>query len=306
LSVCVPSRVTLADLDRTITSFPAQVRQNPDWSTWTLATSVIGHFLGKEWVKTNIPHQDGASSKGFFQMDFSSIERREFKTARILDLAETLFNLQHVSGFDDRTAYMRTADPETALAELDLGRFLYIHGVDFRFVIPTGQRGQDYDCAITYADGRTACVDAKCRTESSEIRPEHIQHSLQAARKKNLPRDEPGIVFVKVPQTWLETSDVRRGLVKVASDFLRNDTERVVLVVFYCSVYFLLEEQRMMVLRHLLEEVENPKHRFARAKSWRLFKGFEVPHEWNGMPPKWHRLFSRGSDDPAYRSGPAA
>jgi hypothetical protein len=300
-----PKRITRANLQQTVATFSPEIRTSPDWTTWTLATSVIGHFLGKDWVKANVPHQDGADATGFFQMDFSSTERRDAKTARLLDFAETLFNLQHVSGFDDRVAHMRTSDAEAALAELDLGRFLYIHGIDFRFVVPTGQRGRDYDCAVTYADHRTACADAKCRTEASEIRPEYIRHSLQAARKKNLPNDEPGIVFVKVPQTWLESPDARHGLVKVASDFLRN-TKRVVLVVLYCLVYFTHQEQRMMVIRHLLEEVENPNHRFDPTKSWRLFKGFQVPPEWNGMPPHWHRIFSRGWDDPAYRGGRAA
>ena len=61
-----------------------------------------------------------------------------------------------------------------------------------------------------------------------------------------------------------------------------------------------------MVLRQLLEEVENPNHRFDRAKSWCSFEGFEVPGEWNGMLPNWHRLFSRSSDDPVYRNRRAA
>jgi hypothetical protein len=302
----VPNRITLANLAETIASFPPQVRQDADWTTWTLATSVIGHFLGKEWVKANIT-QDANNTypSGFFRMDFSSPEKREAKTARILGLAETLFNLQHVSGFDDRTNQMRTGDAEAACAEFDFGRFLYIHDVNFRFVIPTGERGRDYDCAVTYGDGRSACADAKCRIENSEIRPEAIHHALETARKKNLPKDQPGIVFVKVPQTWLEFERVRHGLVDVATDFLRQ-TERVVLVVLYCQVQFFVAEHQLTAVRDLVEEVENPEHRFDGTKSWRLFKDFRVPPKWNGMPPKWHRIFSRGSADPAYGSKESA
>jgi hypothetical protein len=72
-----------------------------------------------------------------------------------------------------------------------------------RFVIPTGEKGCDYDCAVTYDDGRKACADAKCRIEKSEIRPETIRYALETARSRNLRKDQPGIVFVKVPQTWL-------------------------------------------------------------------------------------------------------
>jgi len=298
-----PTRITLADLPLTVASFPLEVRQEPNWTTFNLSTSIIGHFLGKEWVKANIVQREAGSAipAGFFQMDFSSPQIAEAKTARILDFAETLFNLQHVPGFDQRIDQMRTGDVEAAYAEFDFGRFLYIHDITFCFVVPSGRRGSDYDCAVSYADGRTACADAKCRIESSEVRPEAIRHALETARKKNLPPDEPGIVFVKVPQRWLEFADVRHGLVDVATDFLRN-TKRVVLVALYCSVQSPAAGQQLMVLRHLQEEVESTNHRFDRTRSWRLFKGFQVPAGWNGMPPKWHRIFSKGSDDPAYPS----
>jgi hypothetical protein len=303
----MPTRITRADLEATIETFPQSVRADSNWTTFTLATSVIQHFLGKDWVKSNIIQDaDHSYPEGFFRLDFTSPERRETKTARMLDFAETLFNLQHVGGFDHRVEQMRTGDPESGLAEFDFGKFLYIHDIDFRYVVPTGQRGRDFDCAVTYGDGRVACADAKCRMESSEIRPDAVRHALETARKKNLPKDEPGIVFVKVPQTWLEFREVRQGLANVAAEFLRQ-TDRVVLVALYCTVHFLHEEKQLMVFRHLQEEVENPRHRFDMTKSWRLFdKGFEVPREWNGMPPKWHRIFSRGSDDPAYASGRAA
>jgi hypothetical protein len=129
-----PARITLTSLDRTVASFDQQIRQDSAWTAWTLATSVIGHFLGKEWVLQNIPHREGASSTGFFQMDFTSPECRHAKAARIYDLAEMLFNLQYIEGFDHRIEQMRTGDPEASLAELDLGRFLYIHDINFRFI----------------------------------------------------------------------------------------------------------------------------------------------------------------------------
>jgi hypothetical protein len=300
-----PARIAFTDFDRWKASFPAEVKQDADWTTWTLATSIIGHFLGKQWVLANIP-QDESNSRppGFFRMDFSSPENRQLKATRILDFAETLFNLQDVGGFERRINQMRTSDPESALAELDFGRFLYIHDVDFCFVTPMGQKGQDYDCAITYQDGRSACADAKCRIENSEIQPRAIRHALETARKRNLPKDEPGIVFVKVPQSWLEFEHVRHGLARTGRDFLRQ-TERIVLVVFYCSVHFLLKGQELVAIRHLVEEIENPKHRFDGGKDWRLFRSFKVPREWNGMPPKWQRIFSRGSNDPAYGTATA-
>ena len=89
-------------------------------------------------------------------LDFSSDFERERKTARMLDFAEMLFNLQHVDGFDDRINQMRTGQIEATFAEFDFARFLYLHDVAFKFVKPSGAKGEGYDCDIEYADGREA------------------------------------------------------------------------------------------------------------------------------------------------------
>src|SRR5262249_53264970 len=92
----------------------------------------------------------------------------------------------------------------------------------FKFVTPTGVKGKDYDVGIEYTDGREACADAKCRLEGTELRADTVKNSLNKARSNNLPPDKPGIIFVKVPQTWLEREDVRRGIYAVVEEFLRK------------------------------------------------------------------------------------
>ena len=99
-----------------------------------------------------------------------------------LDFAETLFNLQHVEGFDDRVDQMRAGQVEATFAEFDFARFLFLHDIAFRFVTPTGVKGEDYDFGIEYADGREACADAKCRLEGTEMRADTVKNSLNKAR----------------------------------------------------------------------------------------------------------------------------
>jgi len=286
-------RLRLAGLEETRRSFPEDFP--PNRVTFTLAITILKRLLGEDWLHANVLQDaDFSRPNGFFRIEFSSDERREFKTARVLDFAETLFNLQRVEGFDDRVAQMRTADPEATFAEFDFGKFLYVHGIDFRFVIPTGTRGQDYDYSLRYADGRTACADAKCRVEESQIRPESIRHALETARKRNLPKDEPGIVFVKVPQAWIEQTNVLGEVTAVVRDFLRQ-TQRMVLVVLYSPLFILRNDQKMMWMRHLFHEIENQVHRFDCGKSWLLFRDVIALPEWQGMPPFWQRIFSKGS-----------
>jgi hypothetical protein len=76
-------------------------------------------------------------------------------------------------------------------------------------------------------------------------------------------------------------------------EFLRT-TERIVSVVVYAVVMSELPGQQMILLRHRFNEFLNEKHRFDMSKSWALFKGFEVPDEWGGMPPNWQRVFFQG------------
>ena len=125
------------------------------------------------------------------------------------------------------------------------------------------------------------------------MRADTVQNSLSKARSNNLPPDKPGIIFIKVPQTWLEREDVRRGIYAVVEKFLRN-TERVVSVVVYTTVVMELTEQRMMLMRHRFHEFLNAAHRFNKTKNWALFKDYKVPEEWGGMHPKWVRVFSQG------------
>lgn len=217
----------------------------------------------------------------------------ERKTSRVLDFAETLFNLQHVGGFDARVDQMSAGQVEATFAEFDFARFLYLHDIAFKFVEPTGVKGKDYDFGIEYADGREACADAKCRLEDTEVRAETVRNSLNKARTNNLPADKPGIIFVKVPQPWLEQDEVRRGIYDVVEGFLRN-TERIVSVVVYATYMVELAEQKMMLMRHRFNEFPNLSHRFDATKNWTLFKDYKVPEEWGGAHPKWARVFSQG------------
>src|ERR1700733_13175279 len=271
-----PARISLADLEETMRAYPPEVRDDKSRMTFTLAVGVICRFFGKQWYDDNI-FQDAAHSKppGFLRIDFTPGFEGERKTSRILDFAELLFNLQHIEGFDDRVDQMRTGDIEATYAEFDFARFLYIHDIALKFVVPTGVKGKDFDFGIEYADGREGCADAKCRLEDTEIRGETVMNSLKKARSNNLPPDKPGIVFVKVPQTWLEIDDVRHAIYAVVEEFVRN-TKRVVSVVVYAVVVSELPGQEMMLMRHRFHEFINPSHRFDLTKNWALFKDYKV------------------------------
>jgi hypothetical protein len=290
-----PTRILLDDLEATRRSFSPEVRADPRRETFTLAVSVVRHFFGHQWYLDHIfQDAEGSRPDGFMRIDYTPGPVGESKTSRLLDFAENMFNLQHLDGFDDRVNQMRADSMiESTFAEFDFARFLHIHDIDFKFVEPCGVAGKDYDYRIKLADGREVCADAKCRLEGTEMRAETILNAIKKARSKNLPADEPGAVFVKVPAPWLEDPAMRKGVAETVRGFLRN-TQRIVSVVVYAVVVIELKDRQMMLMRHRFQEFDNPAHRFDRSKGWLLFRDYQVPEDWGGMPPKWHRIFSAG------------
>jgi hypothetical protein len=203
-----------------------------------------------------------------------------------MDLAEVIYNLQPVPGFDECITRLRDGDIEGTYAELDFGRMLYLNQVPFRFVVPQGTTGLDYDVEIEYPDGVIASADAKCKIEGTEFSENTIRNTLNKARKQ-LPDDRPGIVFVKVPPAWVSDSDRVTISLNTARDFLRG-TRRVVSVKFYSSPITLANN----VLRHdhAYKEISNPLTDFGDNRNWDIFRKPGLPPEFNGMPPHWQRI----------------
>ena len=144
---------------------------------------------------------------------------------RVIELAESLYNLQNIDGFDACISQLKGGGEkiQSTCAELDFGRFLYIRDVEFRFVVPQMAKGRDYDMELLYPDGLTVPADAKCKFESTEINPKSIVNSLEIGRKK-LPADRPGIIFVKVPQMWI--LDVGGGA-KILTEYGSNCSHHI-------------------------------------------------------------------------------
>ncbi len=231
-----------------------------------------------------------APRPGFLRMDFSSGDRRREATVfRVIELAESLYNLQNVEGFDACISQMKGGGEkiQSTCAELDFGRFLCIHDVEFRFVIPQMATGSDYDVELCYPDGLAVPADAKCKFENTKINPKSIINSLEIGRKK-LPADRPGIIFVKVPQRWIVDVENAAAMVDAGRKFLRN-TDRIVAVTFYVS--HLETRDDVVMHRYALRELTNETSRFHQERNWELFTNYYVPPSWNGMPPKWQRLF---------------
>lgn len=277
-------RMSFQQLQRGFDSLPPEVRQNGQTESLALASGVLRAFMNADWVERHVV-SDGRK-KGFLSIDESDPIRREMSFFRVMDLAEVIYNLQPVPGFDECITRMRDGDIEGTYAELDFGRMLYLNKVPFRFVVPQGATGSDYDVEVEYPNGVIAAADAKCKIESTDFSENTITNTLGKARKQ-LPDTSPGIVFVKVPPRWISDPESVARMLEVARSFLRG-TRRVVSVKYYSSPITIADN--MLRHDHAYKEISNPATDFGNDVDWSIFKKFILPPEMNGMPAHWQRI----------------
>ncbi|MFY9969197.1 MAG: hypothetical protein WAK41_07265, partial [Roseiarcus sp.] len=171
--------------------------------------------------------------------------------------------------------------------------------VPFRYVVPQGVKGKDYDAEILFPDGVVACADAKCALENTGLKAKAIFNKLEKARKQ-LPADQPGIIFVKMPPHWMAAPEFVSTTVEQAHALFAQ-TERIVSVKFYVAPTTI--EGGYVMQQHAYKELSNPKTRFG-SRDWTLFRRFDLPVEAGGMPPHWQRILMF-PDGPRYEHPPA-
>jgi hypothetical protein len=283
-SAIIRRRMSFQQLQRAFDSMPPAVRSNGQTESLALACGVLRAFMNADWVERHVI-SDGRK-KGFLSIDESDPHRQEMSFFRVMDLAEVIYNLQSVPGFDECITRMRDGDIEGTYAELDFGRMLYLNKIPFRFVVPQGTTGLDYDIEVEYPNGVFATADAKCKIESTDFSKNTIKNTLSKARKQ-LPDANPGIVFIKVPPRWIADPATVEAMLDVARSFLRG-TRRVVSIKYYSSP--ITFANNMLRYDHAYQEISNPATDFGNNADWGIFKKFLSPPEMNGMPPHWQRI----------------
>jgi hypothetical protein len=285
-------RITDLHLLNTLARFPADILQNDSKRAFWLSLAVAKHFFGNDWLEQHVSVEN--PEPGFLRVIAGDDDRTQISTFRIVDLAELLFNLQNVSGFDCCIDRMREGNIESTYAELEFGRMLYSAGAVFRFVEPQQKKGADYDIEIILDDGTTVCADAKCKVETTEFSFKTVLNTLEHARKQ-FPKGRPSAIFAKVPFRWVETSEIGIELNQVANRFLRG-TQRVVSIKYYISD--VAYRDGMLTHRHVFNEVSNPNNKFDPNRNWDMFAEPNPTSNWNGMPLRWKRLLFFPKDGP--------
>jgi hypothetical protein len=276
-------RITIRNLLNTFANIvSAPELRDDEWArSYYLSLAVIKHFLGAEWAEEHLKPDAGA--RGFLQPDLGATNL-QVQFFRAIDLAELLFNLQHIEGFDGCLTRLHGGDIEPTLAELDVARMLHVNDQMFWFVEPQGKTGNDYDMRVVLPGLRLANIETKCNIETPDVNIKTISNSLNKARKQ-LPPKQAGIIFVKIPPQWLNEPSFAQQTGRLALDFMRG-TDRVVSVKYYAAPMFF--ENGRIGQGHRFLEITSPKRR---SENWELLTNWNpAAGAWNALPPKWIRM----------------
>ncbi len=250
-----------------------------------VAQSIICSTLGEKWFEDHVATMTPPTN--FFRN--SSVDEASITVGglRVIQLAEMIWNLRNVPGMDVCMRLICSGKIADGVAELEVGKLLFIHDKRFRVVEPTGVLGSDYDLEIDF-DGIVACADTKCKLETTKLSDNTILNSLNQARKQ-LPKDRPGIVFVSAPQIWHDADEngFGRRLFDVAKEFLRQ-TKRVVSVKFHTRL--IVNADGLASASLGLLEVLNDNHKFDKDVAWNFYR------ERSTAPDSWVSILKECGD----------
>ena len=284
-------RVTPFLIRRHVASLPSEMNRGA--RTLAVSFGIISQFLNDEWTHRHFASSvfDNKARPGFFSLDVDTKETREFGAHRAYELAELMLNLQTVEGFNDRVQELLSAAStklESTFAELQVGGLLHQHWLPFRF-LPKKQnstRGEDYDFDVFRYQSLKICVEAKCKLERADASAASIFSSLRTGLKQ-VPKGQPAVLFVKVPQSWWDGGKLMAHELERVTYRFMGATTRVISVVYYTP--FVTIENGRLNHRHMWREYENSKSRF-RNDAPTLFQNFDSPPTRQGASASWIHL----------------
>lgn len=199
---------------------------------YVLSAEALIHLVGKAWVQDNVFGL--APIDGFLRSnsDITDITDDKFKHRdRVVSLAEMLFHFQGIDGIAKRITDIQSSSVEDTVGELEGAKILYRSRIPFRFVVPTGKRGEDFDVQVLGANGNGINCEMKTKPAETVLSSETVWNTLNNNRNQ-LPKGRPGVMFMKIPETWTFQPAVSRIMESTLTRFFRG-TDRVAAVILH-------------------------------------------------------------------------
>lgn len=252
---------------------------------YVCALFVLNHYFGMKWTERWIMSRRGEKG-GFLRNGWATRDHVEAHKLRVLILAELLVNLQDAPGFLSVLEPMVHKGVEVGIAELEAGAFLKKRGIKFNFNVPSGVRGRDYDLNIDL-NGLYVCGETKCKVEATAPTVKSFLNSVEDARHKNLHANQPGAVFIKIPQIWYENVDFKAQLQAELPRYLQTAGRLATVII---SVSPEIQDKKYAASLSLFKAVTNNQSRFYDPRIEILNDAMVVPNYWTSLVQLWGSL----------------
>ncbi len=256
---------------------------DPLVQTYGLALLILTFTFGLPWSKRHVTDEP---AKGFLARHLGQEDGTHIVMHRVRNLGEMVLNLLDVPGIEAPLEQLAGGAIESGLAELTASRIYKLAKLPHRFVRPTGKSGSDYDLEVVFGNGEAVCVDAKCKLEGQRFTKSGVINTLNKARKRNLPRDRPGAIILKIPLEWAATPELLQEIDDAVSEFL-NSTARIVTVHLFYETIDVRPDRINDGLR--IKEIVNPSFDLDAQSTWCVF-GDNV--DLGSRDKRWLRLIS--------------
>jgi hypothetical protein len=212
-------RLTPVDLksERIATAIRNSVRSakrrgaHPNVFYLTVAEIVIAECMRRK--------PSSAASEQFFDRPKTGAPVHWQYQSRILAVADTLFAIRDIEGFDIHCKRLRDQDVRASFYEGFAARMFLQLGFSVKVRPPTGRKGEDFDFLATKD---TTTINVEVTTLAGERYSSVTVENALEKKRKQLPADGPGVIFVVPPESWYEPGHMEM------QQTLRDDAERFV------------------------------------------------------------------------------
>jgi len=266
-----------------IADFPGKIYD--DFIIYGLAIATLRHYFGYGWTEQN--------ASAFFEQKVLSGNRKGRKflrtgnliaedyfrhELRIVQLAELIFNLQDIDGVDERVAAIKEGNLEPTCGELECAAQIMKANLSFCFVKRSMSRGKDFDIVITLDSGAKLNCELKVTTEEKDLSKNTILDKFKKARKQ-LPEEQPGMIFLKIPESWPKQSNAQTVLNESLSEFLRNTNRVVAIVLRWEELAVDINKPKPAMLKTLFRIEPNRKSKFYNSEIENILQQIHNPSE---------------------------
>jgi hypothetical protein len=201
-----------------------------------MALEMSRFYFGDDWSNESqydqhqLEKKPSSARKYLLTCNKGSDEIRYMR--RVTRLAEAVYNLQKAPGFQAYRKKIREEDFQSEFGALECAGHLYRPGLNFRFQEPVGKKTEDFDAVIETASKRQMPCEFKTKLEETELTANSFRNALRHL-KDQLPRGEPGIAVLKIPEAWTKIAMIRASFEEGINEVVRQSTRIAGVVIIW-------------------------------------------------------------------------